>query len=279
MILLADSGGSKTDWRLISEKGEILQFKTAGLNPYIVKQNEIEKEISVLKKKLEAEKIDSIFFYGAGCSSKENIGLIEEVLMKCFEGASVEVNHDLLAAARATCDNKPGVVCILGTGANSCLYNGAEIIENIPSLGFILGDEGGGSYLGKLLLNNYFKETLPDDLSLTMEKRYTMNRNDILENIYKKPQAAQYLASFAKFLFDHKSHPYIYQLIYDSFKLFYQGNVLKYKGAKDYPVHFVGSIAFYFNSLIRQVGSDLGLTVRNILESPISGLTLFHQKR
>lgn len=279
MILIADSGGTKTDWRLINDDGKIDQFKTSGLNPYLTSGREMEETISGLKAQTGEKRVSEIFFYGAGCSSQENVEIISQALSKQFEGAKIEVNHDLLGAARALCGKDAGIACILGTGANSCVYDGGKIIDNIPSLGFILGDEGGGSYLGRILINSYFSGDLPHELSSKLEKRHNMDRDEILESVYQKPRPAQYLASFSKFLYDHQKHPHIYGILYRAFKLFYERNVLKYEGASDYPVHFCGSVAFYYNSLIRQVGKELGLSIQNILESPIAGLTLFHQLR
>jgi N-acetylglucosamine kinase-like BadF-type ATPase len=275
MILIADSGGSKTDWRLLDGE-KIEQYWSEGMNPYIVDRSNLEKTVEALSASIGNKEITEIFFYGAGCSTPDNNIKISESIQKYFANARISVNHDLLAVARALCSNERGIACILGTGANSCLYDGKEIVENIPSLGYILGDEGGGAHLGKSLMAHYFNKTLPADLSVQLERRYDMSRNTVLENVYQKKKPAQYLAGFSKFLFDNKAHPFVDSLIRESFKLFFERNVLKYKDAASVPIHFSGAIAFYFNSIIRQIANDYGLTIKNVVEGPIAGLALYH---
>lgn len=277
MILIADSGGTKTDWRLLN--GETIeQFRTAGMNPYIVDSESMDAIVAELNESLGSHKVDQVFFYGAGCSSTKNIEKVSKSLDKHFPEASISVKHDLIAAARALCGREMGIACILGTGANSCLYNGSEIIENIPSLGYVLGDEGGGAHLGKLLLRSYFTKSLPNELCEALEARFEMDRNTILENVYQKSQPATYLASFSKFIFDHKEDAFIAELIHRSFSEFFKCNVLRYKEADSVKIHFCGSVAYFYNSVIRKIGSDLNLEIGNIVESPIAGLTLFHQE-
>ena len=276
MILIADSGGSKTEWRLLDGE-KIEQYRSEGMNPYLVDKNNLEKTVEALSHSIGKREIAKIFFYGAGCSTPDNNNKISKSLQKYFAHAKISVNHDLLAVARALCGNERGIACILGTGANSCLYDGNEIIENVPSLGYILGDEGGGAHLGKCLIGHYFSKTLPADLSEQLERRYDMSRSTILENVYQKKQPAHYLAGFSKFLFDNKSNPFVDNLIRESFKLFFERNVLKYKDAAKVPIHFSGAIAFYFNSILRQLANDYGLTIKNVVEGPIAGLALYHQ--
>jgi len=276
MIIIADSGGTKTDWRIISNEGVISQHQTLGMNPFLADAEALRIEVRKVRDTVTAGSDVSIFFYGAGCSNPENAELIRKILSENFSTGNVEVHTDLLGAARALGNKEPGIICILGTGANSCFYDGDDIVKKMPSLGFILGDEGSGAYLGKLIINLYFTGNLPDDVKLKLEKRYGMNKDEILSNVYKGSQPAQYLARFSKFFFDNKNHPIIYELIYTSFKLFFERNVLQYEGAGRYPVHFSGSIAFYYNTILRQAGKDLGIQVRNIVENPIAGLTLFH---
>lgn len=278
MILIADSGASKTDWRLIDKDGKVSQAKTEGLSPTYQGLEEIRKVISnELVPQINSE-IKEVYFYGAGCSTENAIKTIRGAIEYAYPDAIIEVNHDLLAAARASCNRNPGITCILGTGSNSCLYDGEKIIDNVASLGFILGDEGSGSYMGKKLISDFMRQDMPEELSGRMAKRYSLTREEIIECVYKKPRPGFYLAGFTKFIFDNLKDPYMYNLVYHSFKDFFDTNILKYDNFNKYKVHFVGSVAFYFSDILRQVANDHGLIVKNILESPIAGLTLFHKE-
>lgn len=277
MILIADSGSTKTDWRGIDASGSIHQAKTSGLNPYHQDAAEIEQ---VLRHEL-LPQVDSavkqVYFYGAGCANEAVEQTVAQVLQVVFPEATLEVRSDLWAAARALCGHEPGIACILGTGANSCLYDGTEVTDNVPPLGYILGDEGSGAYLGKELLNRYLKRDMPEPLRSQFAKRYSVTTDVVLERVYRQPQANTYLASFAQFAFHHLKHPYMMQLVYDGFQAFFDKNVSRYENFQQYKVHFTGSIAFYYSNILRQVANDRGITVQNILESPIAGLTLYHR--
>jgi len=276
--LIADSGATKTDWRIINENGTIEQARTIGFNPFYSEvgyfQQDIETQLYPLLDKYE---VSEVFYYGAGCSSKKNQTIVSEMLKELFPNSKSFVTHDLLAAARALCGNDSGIACILGTGANSCLFDGEQIIDNVPSLAYVLGDFGSGSTMGKELLSAYFHKELPSELSIKFDERFQLNRDEMIERIYKKPMAATYLASFSKFLFDNANEPFIHQLIVGQFQKFLTNYVLPYKGAKDLKIHFTGSVAFYYNAILRNVSEDMGLTVGNIVKAPIAGLTLFHQ--
>ncbi|UZR95510.1 N-acetylglucosamine kinase [Chondrinema litorale] len=277
MILIADSGSSKTDWRLIDNTGKISQQKSLGLNPYYQSLEEIHQNISATFNTSVLEQVNKVFFYGAGCKEDGKV-LMENALKNACNLADIWVGNDLLAAARATCGKELGIACILGTGANSCLYNGEEIIDHIPPLGFILGDEGSGAFLGRELINAFFKRDLPQDLQDRFQKRYNLTEKFVLENVYKKEFPNRFLAKFTRFLHHNISHPYVKQLLYDSFQQFFVKNVKKYKGYQEYPVHFTGSIAFYFNDILRYTASELNITLGKVIESPIAGLSLFHEK-
>lgn len=277
MILIADSGSTKTDWRTLDTAGAVAQAKTTGINPYHLSESRI---AAILQQELLPQvkpPVTRIYFYGAGCATPAASDRVRGALSAVFPGAGIEVHSDLLAAARALCGHAPGIACILGTGANSCLYDGLQIIDHIPPLGYILGDEGSGAYIGKTLLNAYLKRDMPAPLAQQFEKRYTPTVAEVLENTYRGTQPGPYLASFAKFAFHHLKHPYMAHLIYESFAAFFQKNVTKYERYREQPVHFTGSVAFYYANLLRQVASDQGITVRNIMETPIAGLTLYHQ--
>jgi glucosamine kinase len=277
MILIADSGSTKTDWRVITNKGQVEQAKSAGFNPYYQSTENIFKELQDVLMPQVTTEVEEIYYYGAGCSNEDKCGIVESALKMAFPSAiKIEVNHDLLAAARALCNNEKGIACILGTGSNSCLYDGEKIIANKPSLGFMLGDEGSGAILGKKIVVDFLNRDLPSHLHDKFEKRYKTNKDEILDHVYKQPFPNRYLAKFSQFLFHNLSDPYIYKLVYRSFEEFFEKNVFKYDHYKDEKIHFVGSVAFYYGNILRQVANDKGLHVKNILETPIAGLTLYH---
>ncbi len=278
MILIADSGGSKIDWRLLLQNGTIKQASAAGFNPYYQPIDDLRKSVTeVLLSEIE-EPVTHVYFYGAGVSSEKNATLVKDALGKFFPDAAIEIGWDLLAAARALCGHEKGIACIMGTGSNSCLYDGKEIIGNVANLGWILADEGSGSSIGKQFIVDYLREVMPAELAASFKKRHPWGREEILEKVYQQDRPSAFLASFAKFIFQHKNNPYCYQLVYNSFSDFYENNVMKYPDYQHLQVHFSGSIAFYFSDLLRQVANDKGITVKNILEGPIAGLTLFHQQ-
>lgn len=278
MILIADSGGSKTDWRLVSNDGKIEQASAPGFNPYYQPIEDLKKNVSDILLPLigSDEPVDAIYFYGAGVSSEKNQLTIKDAFLTFFPDAEIEIGWDLLAAARALCGKEPGIACIMGTGSNSCLYDGKEIIDNVANLGWILADEGSGANIGKKFLVDYLRKKLPEQLAAQFHKRFPLTREQFLEKVYQEEKPSAFLASFMKFIFQHLKEPYCYELIYQSFAEFYENNVMKYENYKNLKVHFTGSIAFYFSDILRQVANDKGITVKNILEGPIAGLTLYH---
>ncbi|NJN42312.1 MAG: N-acetylglucosamine kinase [Flammeovirgaceae bacterium] len=278
MILIADSGASKTDWRMINRSGKIEQAQTLGYNPYYQPIDQLEREITEGLLPQVKSDIDQIFYYGTGCSSEKNRKMIRQVLERYFIDAHIEVWHDLLAAARALCGTEEGIACILGTGSNSCYYDGKKIIENVTSLGYVLADEGSGAYFGKYLLADYLRKDLPEKLWDQFKKRFPMERDEILDRVYRDEMPSRFLGSFSHFLFQHLKDPYCYKLVYEGFDQFFEKNIKKYARHGEVKIHFVGSVAFYFSNVLRQVANDKKLIVKNILESPISGLTLFHNK-
>jgi glucosamine kinase len=278
MIIVADSGGSKIDWRFLKSDKTIGQANSAGFNPYY---QPIDHLKNIIKESLLthiSEPVTKIFFYGTGVSSEKNQQVIQAAFAEHFEKAKIEIGWDLLAAARALCGQEPGIACILGTGSNSCQYDGKTIVDNVSNLGWILADEASGTYLGKQLIFDYFRKNMPETLAAQFHARFPWTREEVLEKVYQQEKPGAFLASFAKFIFQHLKEPYCYKLVYNSFSAFYENNVMKYKGYKDMKVHFTGSIAFYFSDVLRQVANDKGITVKNILEGPIAGLTLYHQK-
>lgn len=280
MILIADSGGSKTDWRLIKPDGSIGQASAPGFNPYYQPIEDLKKNVrEVLLPKIDTDVVDKIFFYGAGVSSEKNQLTIKSAFMEFFPEAHIEIGWDLLAAARALCGREPGIACIMGTGSNSCLYDGQQIIDNVANLGWILADEGSGANIGKKFLVDYLRKKLPAKLADQFQARFPLSREEFLEKVYQEEKPSAFLASFTRFIFQHLNDAYCYRLIYDSFSEFYENNVMKYDNYQNLKVHFTGSIAFYFSDILRQVANDKGITVKNILEGPIAGLTLYHQNQ
>lgn len=278
MILIADSGGSKTDWRLILKDGSIDQASAPGYNPYYQPVEDLKKNVReiLLPKIGDDDAVKQIFFYGAGVSSDKNQLTIKSAFLEFFPEARIEIGWDLLAAARALCGTEPGIACIMGTGSNSCLYDGKNIIDNVANLGWILADEGSGANIGRKFLVDYLRKKLPEPLAAQFRNRFPLTREEFLEKVYQQEKPSAFLASFAKFIFQHLKEPYCYDLIYGSFAEFYENNVMKYDNYKNLKVHFTGSIAFYFSDILRQVANDKGITVKNILEGPIAGLTLYH---
>ncbi len=279
MILIADSGSSKTAWRLIDKDG-ISQFLTEGLNPVHKSSDHL---TSILRDQLlpeltiDGSQVGAVYFYGAGCIPGDPSERLRGVLQSLFPAASVDVYDDLLAVARGVCGHKAGIACILGTGTNSCLYDGENIAARIPALGYILGDEGGGAWLGKELLAAYLRNELPAGIHDSFVKRFNLGRSEILGSVYTGGHAASYLAGFSKFIFHHKEDPFLYKMVYRGFATFLEKNVMRYDNFQDYPVHFSGSIAFYYSSILRKAAADRGVLVKNIVEGPIAGLTLYYQ--
>lgn len=278
MILIADSGGSKIDWRLLAHDGTIVQANTPGFNPYYQPIEDLTTNFREVIMPKVSDGINKIFFYGAGVSSEKNQLTIKNAFLEFFPEAQIEIGWDLLAAARALCGREPGIACIMGTGSNSCLYDGDRIIGNVANLGWILADEGSGANIGRKFLVDYLREIMPQQLREQFHQRFPLTREEFLERIYQQERPSAFLASFTKFIFQHLKEPYCYRLVYSSFSEFYENNVMKYENYNNLKVHFTGSIAFYFSDILRQVANDKGITVKNILEGPIAGLTLFHQK-
>jgi glucosamine kinase len=276
MILIADSGGSKTDWRLVQKDGKIAQASAPGFNPYYQPIDDLKKNVQeVLLPKIK-DHVDKIYFYGAGVSSIKNQLTIKSAFLEFFPEAHIEIGWDLLAAARALCGHEPGIACIMGTGSNSCLYDGEKIVDNVANLGWILADEGSGADIGKQFLVDYLRKKMPETLAKQFHDRFPLTREEYLEKVYQEEKPSAFLASFAKFIFQHLKDPYCYKLVYGRFAEFYENNIMKYDNYQNLKVHFTGSIAFYFSDILRQVANDRGITVKNVLEGPIAGLTLYH---
>lgn len=280
MLLLADSGSTKTDWRLLGTDGSIAQARTAGFNPFYQNSDTVAAELTERLKPLVGEPVTAVYFYGAGITDAERGAVIGDGIRRVFpEIARLETHSDMLGAARALCGRERGLACILGTGANTGLSDGGEIAEQVRSLGFWLGDEGSGGYLGKTLVTHFLHGELPTDLDERFRRRFPdCTRETVLDRAYRQPFPNRYFAGFSRFLFDHRQHPFAHGLVADAFGLFFEKYVEKYADARRVKVHFTGSVAFYYNDILRRVAANRGLTVGVISESPISGLTLYHRE-
>lgn len=274
-ILIADSGATKTEWCL-TDGSESKTVFTEGLNPYYHTTESIKNVVEHnLLTDIETD-IEELFFYGAGCDSEDKITTVEDALNITFPDASINVYHDLLGAARACFLHDPGIACILGTGSNSCLYNGKEIIEHIPSLAFILGDEGSAGYFGKKLINKYFRFEIPDDLKEDLEENYNMSLDHINKGLYDGSQKSRFIASYGSFLGDHADHPFIKEMLYEGFENFISRIVLKYTNATDYEVRFIGSVAFAHQAMIKEVLKKYNLQPSLFIQNPMERLEEFH---
>lgn len=279
MILIADSGSTKTDWCLITHENEIRNFQTIGMNPYFIDSEGIEDELEKnLLPYVNVQLIDKVFFYGSGCSSLQKRDVIREPLEGFFRLANVEVEHDLLAAARSLCGGNYGIACILGTGSNSCLYDGNDILENVPSVGYFFGDEGSGAYLGKMLISAYLRDELPNDIKKLFEIKYQYRFDYILNAIYKQAFPNRFLASFSMFLSEQISHPYIHQLIYDAFDKFFYYQVSHYTDYKNYHLSCTGSIGYQYKDIFLKVADKWEMKVSEICKTPMQGLINYHNK-
>lgn len=277
MILIADSGATKTDWCFGTTLSDRQTIQTEGINPFHMDKAYIDGIIlQQLIPQLPASALSdctAIHFYGAGCLPERTEG-ITRTLRNLFPQATVQVNTDLLGAARALCQREPGIACILGTGSNSCLYDGTRIVGNISPLGYILGDEGSGAYLGKRFLGDCLKRQLPDFLAEGLMKRYGLTLSDILEKVYKQPQANRFLASLTPYIYEQREVPEVKEFLKDCFREFFKRNVLLYK--RTWPVSFVGSIAWYFQQEIQESAKELQLPIGRFVKNPIDELSVYH---
>lgn len=264
--LIADSGSTKTHWALVMEGREVGNFSTSGINPVHMTEEEIVGIIGSMNLTL-PEGMTEIFFYGAGCIEPFS-AKVESALQKVFPSAEVFVGSDMLGAARALFGSSEGIACILGTGSNSCLYDGTQIVRNIPPLGYILGDEGSGAVLGKLFFNAMFKGFLPKTLCDEYMAEEGLTYSDIIERVYRQPAANRFLASTSHFIAKHLECNELRKLVANNFRSFFLRNVLQY-GRADLPIGFVGSIAYIYKSILEEVASEQGVKVAKIVHSPI----------
>ncbi|HNP50089.1 MAG TPA: N-acetylglucosamine kinase [Bacteroidia bacterium] len=279
MKLIADSGSSKTEWNLIFQDGTVKTILSGGLNPYFLDEVQIAERISdEVKPEIPEDcQIQNIYFYGAGCAHKAKQDIVHGGLRIHFPEAKIEVHSDLLGAARSLCEYKEGLIGILGTGSNCAFYNGYFLSSKVPSLGFILGDEGGGVAFGKKILKTILYSELPQNLLSEFNREYNLSVDEILENIYRKPQPNRFIASFTPFVAKHKSEKIITRIVDSVLEEFFTSIILKFDEHKSFPLHLTGSVAWIFQDEIKTIGKKLDVSIGNISQSPGSGLVSFHK--
>ena len=275
--LIADSGATKAEWCLLRE-GKKKTIFTQGISPYFLNTEQItDLLLKELKPKLKNIEVDEIFYYGTGCANPVNAKSVKKALNKVFPESKVDVNHDLMAAARALCGNNKGVACILGTGSNSCYFDGKKIVKNSPGLGYVLGDEGSGAYLGKKVIQYYLYGTFDDELRGRFDLTYTTNTAEILESVYKKPLPNRYLAGFTKFLAENRGHYMIENIIEDGLNDFFFNHLCKYRETWTLPVHFAGSVAFGFKDVLQQLCNSYEFELGKVMKNPMDSLVTYHR--
>ena len=278
MILIADCGSTKIDWCLLDGKKKVAQIFTTGMNALLMTEEEMAECIMTeLMPSLQGYDVTEIYYYGAGIISDEIKNQVVNALKRNMPNVTkIEVDSDLLAAARALCQHEPGIACILGTGSNSCYYDGEKVVDNVSPLGYILGDEGSGAVLGKLLVGDVLKKQLPKHLCEKFLKEYNLDRNTIIDRVYRKPAANRFLAQFAPFLEHNINEPSIKAIVMRSFTDFFVRNVASYPNYKELPCNFVGSIALLQKDVLTEAASKLGITIGTIIQAPMEGLIKYH---
>ena len=274
--LIADSGATKCEWCLITN-GKKKTILTQGISPYFFDEAQI---ITLLNKslipKLKEVVIEEVFFYGTGLSNANNALIVKKALKSLFKKAKIQIETDLTAAARALCGKKKGIACILGTGSNSCYYDGKKMQKNSPGIGYILGDEGSGAYLGKKVIQHFLYNTFDEEIMTRFEKQFKTTPVEILETVYKQPLANRYLASFAIFLAENRGHYMIENIIEDGLNDFFFTHIYKYKESWTYPINFIGSIAFGFKDVLQDLCKTYELELGRVLKTPMKGLIEYH---
>ena len=276
MKLIADSGSTKTAWKLIDPSGKTKDIQTPGINPFFRSETDIYAELEKLLLPETGPEVHQIYFYGAGIVNEEKGDIVRRALSRIYPQATIEVYSDVLGAARALFGHKQGLACILGTGSNACLYDGENITQGISPLGFILGDEGSGAVMGRKLLGDYFKEVMPANLRDEFTKRFNLTREEALNRVYRTEKPNQFLAQFVPFLSEHKNSPYCQGLVQQSFMEFFERNVAKLPHYSSYPIGFIGSVAWHFSQILNNTASYFGFEKTILIKDPIDGLEKYY---
>ena len=276
MILIADSGSTKCEWCLVNDGKKKTVF-TTGISPYFLSQEQI---VSLLKSellpRLKGAQPVEVYYYGTGLSAVENIKILKSSLKVIFPKAKISVASDLIAAAKALCGNNKGIVCILGTGSNSCYYNGKKVVKNSPGLGYVLGDEGSGAYLGKKVIQYFLYDTFDEDLKHRFVSKYKVGASEIFDSVYKQPFPNRYLAAYTHFLADNRGHYMIENILEDGLNDFFFQHLNKYAQSWTSPIHFTGSVAFAFKDVIQDLCKSYELEVGKIIKAPMMNLVNYH---
>ena len=279
MKLIADSGSTKTAWKLISTSGQVDDIKTAGINPFFRTEEDIFQELSEKLLPETGHDVQEIYFYGAGIVNAEKGDIIRHALLRMYPQATCEAHSDVLGAARALFGDEAGIACILGTGSNTCLYDGKRIAMGISPLGFILGDEGSGAVMGRKLLGDYFKEVMPLRLREEFAQRFDLTRDEALNRVYRTEKPNQFLAQFVPFLSEHRNSVYCQEFVQQNFMEFFERNVVKLPSFSHYKIGFVGSVAFHFSEILSNTASYFGYENITILKDPIDGLETYYKAK
>ncbi|MFY7670072.1 N-acetylglucosamine kinase [Tenacibaculum sp. MEBiC06402] len=279
MILIADGGSTKADWiALDKNKTEIFRARTLGLNPAVVPEEELKNRIVNMFQLINIkDEVEEIHFYGAGCGTPKPVQILHDVMKGIFTNATINIAEDMLAAVYAAAGTTPSIVCILGTGSNSCYFNGENIEMLTASLGYSIMDEASGNYFGRLLIRDYYYHKMPKAISKKFENEFNLDADYIKQHLYREPNPNMYLASFAKFMFEFKNEKYIKKLIKKGFQEFFKYRILPYKKDSETPIYFIGSIAYYFKETLEKVANKHNLTVTGIIQRPIDNLLEFHK--
>ena len=278
MILIADSGSTKTDWCVVENGVLVQQIFTKGTNPFFQSEEEISNEIATaLLPELKTDEFDAVYFYGAGCGFPDKIEIVHRAISKQLKvKGNVEVATDMLAAARGLCGREAGIACIMGTGSNSCYYDGENIVANVSPLGFILGDEGSGACLGKLMVGDLLKNQMTPELKEKFLKQFNLTPADIIDRVYRKPFPNRFLASLSPFLAQNINEPCVHELVLNSFKAFFKRNIMQYENFQNLKVNLIGSVAFYYKEVLAEAAEAMGIQLGTIIQSPMEGLIKYH---
>ena len=292
MRLIIDAGSTKMEWILLDGNVVKQRFYTEGFNPNYAERQCLENIIYLVETRFIASpncetsfsrrdksaSLQTIYYYGTGCGNEQNCQIIKEVFQGRFPEADIHVTHDLMAACHALLGREKGIACILGTGSNSCFYDGSDIIEKAVSLGYMVGDEGGGMHIGREVVRAYFYGFMPEDLRQKFDVEYHLELKDFVQRLYHEDQPSKYLATFAKFAGEHQRHPFIYDLVKKCFKAFIEAFVLRFEGGEKMKVSFIGSVAFHFQDILKEALSDYGLTMDKVMQAPAEGLIRYYMR-